>query len=261
MSAKVRVRPASSSREVSDFLGERSPVATSRMPSASTSSGRISWLPSSTASSTAPNTARNSANVSVPMYMRRRPSRASARSWYSRLASCTAKASATSAAGSGATTCKKRGSVLKPKLGGLTSASTLMRAWPAAITASISPSAPSSSPSICATTRELRTLRSCAALGRSGLRSKRDSPELPSAWPEALQRMRSVTPSCSRSRSSASTADELGVRPRPSAATRVLLARSAASVSRVVRPRFKPAVSADSTRTSNQLSMERDTNW
>jgi hypothetical protein len=35
------------------------------------------------ASSTAPNTARISASVSVPMYMRRRPSRASARCWYS----------------------------------------------------------------------------------------------------------------------------------------------------------------------------------
>jgi hypothetical protein len=35
------------------------------------------------ASSTAPNTARISASVSVPMYMRRRLSRASARCWYS----------------------------------------------------------------------------------------------------------------------------------------------------------------------------------
>ena len=51
------------------------------------------------ASSTAPNTARNRLSVSVPMYMRRRPSRASARCWYSRLASCTASALATSVGG------------------------------------------------------------------------------------------------------------------------------------------------------------------
>ena len=36
---------------------------------------------------------------------------------------------------------------------------------------------------------------------------------------------------------------------------------SAASVSSVVRPRLRPAARADSTRTSNQLSMERETNW
>ena len=96
MSANERVRPPSSSLPCSTGLGDRSPAATSRTPAASSSSGRASWLPSSTASSTAPNTARNRLSVSVPMYMRRRPSRASARSWYSRLASCTASALATS---------------------------------------------------------------------------------------------------------------------------------------------------------------------
>jgi hypothetical protein len=48
-------------------------------PSASSSSGRTIWLPSITASSTAPNTDSTPASVSVPMYMRRRPSRAIAR--------------------------------------------------------------------------------------------------------------------------------------------------------------------------------------
>ena len=42
---------------------------------------------------------------------------------------------------------------------------------------------------------------------------------------------------------------------------RVLLLNSSLRVSSVVRPRLRPALSADSTRTSNQLSIERDTNW
>ncbi len=46
-----------------------------------------------------------------------------------------------------------------------------------------------------------------------------------------------------------------------SAALRVLAARSFDSASSVTRPRFRPASSAPSTFTSNQLSMERDTNW
>ena len=45
------------------------------------------------------------------------------------------------------------------------------------------------------------------------------------------------------------------------AAARVLLARSLDKVSSVARPRLRPASSAPSTFTSNQLSMERDTNW
>ena len=70
MSAKLRVRPPSSSREANTGLTRcRSPAATWRMPSASSSSGRASWLPSTTASSTAPNTDSTSDSVSVPMYM------------------------------------------------------------------------------------------------------------------------------------------------------------------------------------------------
>ena len=44
-------------------------------------------------------------------------------------------------------------------------------------------------------------------------------------------------------------------------AVRVLAAMSAAMVSRVTRPRLTPALRAPSTLTSNQLSMERETNW
>ena len=51
-------------------------------------------------------TAKNKAKVSVPMYMRLRPPRASARSWYSRLASCTAMALLTKSAGRSSPSCK-----------------------------------------------------------------------------------------------------------------------------------------------------------
>ena len=44
-------------------------------------------------------------------------------------------------------------------------------------------------------------------------------------------------------------------------APRVLVARSLAMVSSVTRARLTPAVNAPSTFTSNQLSMERETNW
>ena len=79
--AKERVRPPSSSCAVSIFLGLRSPAATWRTPSARYSKGRASCAASSEASSTAPNTAKNKVSVSVPMNMRCRPRRASARSW------------------------------------------------------------------------------------------------------------------------------------------------------------------------------------
>ena len=45
------------------------------------------------------------------------------------------------------------------------------------------------------------------------------------------------------------------------AASRVLVASSATIESIVPRPRFRPASSAPSTLTSNQLSIERETNW
>ncbi len=61
MSANERVSPPSSSREANTGFALRSPWATWRTPSASSSKGRASWLPSSAASSTAPNTASTSA--------------------------------------------------------------------------------------------------------------------------------------------------------------------------------------------------------
>ena len=99
MSANERVNPSSSSLPRSVALGVKSPAATSRTPSASNSKGRTIWLPSNTASKTPPNMAMNRLNVRVPMYMRRKPSRANARSWYSRLACVTANASRTSDTG------------------------------------------------------------------------------------------------------------------------------------------------------------------
>ena len=188
MSEKERVRPTSSSLPASTSLGVRSPAATWRMPLASMSSGVASCLPSSTASSTAPNTARNRLSVSVPMYMRRSAPWPSARSWYSRLASCTASASATSALGSGCTACTKRCSSTRLTPGALTSTSALMRALPPG----------SSSPSTCVATPCARAVRSCWAAGRSGLISKCAPPALPtmrSGLPP--HREMSVAPVCS----------------------------------------------------------------
>ena len=62
------------------------------------------------------------------------------------------------------------------------------------------------------------------------------------------------------SKSSASTAWVSDNSPSCWAAPLVLVPKSCASVSKVARPRFRPASSAPSTRTSNQASIERDTN-
>ena len=83
-SANERVRPPSSSREANTAFELKSPCATWSTPSASSSSGWASWLLRAIASSSAPNTASTSASVRVPMYILRRPLRASARCWYSR---------------------------------------------------------------------------------------------------------------------------------------------------------------------------------
>src|SRR6218665_1205960 len=198
ISANDRVNPPSSSLPCNIALGLRLPAATSRTPSASTSSGRTKCLPSSTASSTAPKTARNRLSVSVPTYMRRRPARTKARSWYSRLASCTAMALATSADGKLSVACRERGSSNRSTRGLLTSASTLTRAFCTAAWSAIS-----SSPSICAVARCWRTLRSSATPGRSGFRLKRDWPALATAWPAAFHSTMSVAPILSRRRAPA----------------------------------------------------------
>ena len=84
MSANERVSPPNSSLPCKANLGLRSPAATWRMPWASNNNGLANWLPNNTASKMAPKTAMNKLRVRVPMYMRRKPSRARALSWYSR---------------------------------------------------------------------------------------------------------------------------------------------------------------------------------
>ena len=71
----------------------------------------------------------------------------------------------------------------------------------------------------------------------------------------------SVAPKRSRQFSSVSPMERSGTLANSLAATRACCLRSLLSTLRVVRPKFKPAAKADSTRTSNQLSMERETNW
>ena len=257
MSANDRVSPPSSSRPCKAALGVRSPAATCLTPSASNNRGRASWFPSTTASRMAPNTARNRLSVRVPMYIRRSPSRPKARSWYSRLATWTAIALATKAGAMGSVTCRKRASSSNPIRGVGTNAMALIRAaLPPALD-----SAPSSTPSTWVTTPWLRALRSCCDDGRSGLMSKRDFPALAISLPVALHSTMSLAPSCSPRRSRLSAAEESEVPESWAAAVRVLFPRSFASVSRAVRPRLSPAVSAPSTFTSNQLSIERETNW
>ena len=162
----------------------------------------------------------------------------------------------TSAGGNGKVACKNRGSVNRPSPGLVTSTSTFTRAICMALGSAIS-----SNPSIWVTARCSRTERSKAVLGRSGLRLKRDCPALPIGWPAAFHSTTSVAPSWSRMRSSASptVADE----PWATCAltVRVLAAMSAACDSSDTRARFTPATSAPSTFTSNQLSIDRVTNW
>ena len=259
MSAKERVRLTISSRPGSTSLGVRSPAATWRTPSASVSSGVANCLPIITASSTAPNTARNRLSVKVPMYMRRRPSRPSARSWYSRLACCTARALATRSTGSGCTAWITRCSSSRPSERPPMSASAFTRGPGVP---GRTPATASSSPSICVTMPCRRTLRQAWVEGRSGLSSKRELPALAISRPlPALQSVASVAPSCSRSRSSGTAATASGVSARPAAAVRNWLPNSRAWASREVRARLRPESSAPSTRTSNHDSMERDTNW
>ena len=163
MDAKARVRPPNSSLPCMASLGVRSPAATWLTPSVSTSRGRAIWLPKITASKIAPNTARNRLSVRVPMYMRLRPSRASARSWYSRLALSTAKALATKLAGKARCTSKKRCSVARPTLALAMGTKALMRGLPSL------PGPPSSRPSTQASERSARAVRNWLPLGLSGL--------------------------------------------------------------------------------------------
>ena len=168
--AKERVRPPSSSLPCSVYLGDKSPAATCRMPSASSNKGRANWLPSNMAIKTAANTAMMRLKVSVPMYILRRPSLAKARSWYSRLADCTSKALATNVAGNSCEICKTQGSSFRLKLFCGTKVSTLMRPFEMPVF--------SSKPSTISRLSLLRTCLSCAEVGRSGRTANRDGPAL-----------------------------------------------------------------------------------
>ena len=186
------------------------------------------------------------------MYILRRPSRAKARSWYSRLASCTSKALATKVAGSSCEICKTQGSSRKLRLFCGTKVRTLMRPVGAPTV--------SSSPSTISTLSLLRTCLNCAAVGRSGRMAKRDWPADAIKRPSRDQSTASLASIWVRTRSSISAALASCTSTNCCAATRDCLARSPDSVSRVARPKFKPATKAPSTFTSNQLSIERDTN-
>src|SRR6218665_885075 len=84
---------------------------------------------------------------------------------------------------------------------------------------------------------------------------------LATAWPAAFHSTMSVAPIWSRRRSSASPAAASGTWASWVAALRVLATMSAASESSDTWARLTPADNAPSTFTSNQLSMERVTNW
>jgi hypothetical protein len=100
-----------------------------------------------------------------------------------------------------------------------------------------------------------------ARVGRSGLSWKREAPALAMSWPVPVQSTTSLASSWSRMRSSC--------RPALASGTCGQLRAGAAGLGgqvvgqRIERgaPRFRPASSAPSTLTSNQLSIERATNW
>ena len=121
--------------------------------------------------------------------------------------------------------------------------------------------ASSSRPSAWLTTRCVRAWRSICGATRSGIRPDVALPVASSVWPALPTTAISLADSCSRSRSSESGSADDALSPRRSAASRVLVARSLTMASIVPRPRLRPASSAPSTLTSNQLSIERDTNW
>ena len=71
----------------------------------------------------------------------------------------------------------------------------------------------------------------------------------------------SCTPNWSRSRNSVSVVPGASALAICSAISRPFDCRSDSDASSIPRPRFRPAVSAVSTFTSNHDSMLRDTNW
>ena len=163
---------------------------------------------------------------------------------------------ATSAGGSETVACRKRGSTNRPSVGVLTSTSAFTRTLSSALAVVMS-----SSPSIWKVMRSCRALRNCCGVGRSGLSENRDCPALATGWADEFQSTMSEAPNWSLMRSSTSPAAASGTWASWVLDSRVLVAMSAPMVSSVTRARLTPDESAPSTRTSNQLSIERDTNW
>jgi hypothetical protein len=103
--------------------------------------------------------------------------------------------------------------------------------------------------------------RSTCAGSRSGSRPARVVPVAIRLCPALPTMPTSCAESCSRSRSIAIGSAAPVPSPSRSAASRVLVPTSATIESIVPRPRLRPASRAPSTLTSNQLSIERETNW
>ena len=256
ISANERVRPPSSSADANTGFGCRSPAATWRTPSASSSSGRASWLPSTIASSTEPNTARISASVSVPMYIRLRPSRASARCWYSLYAACTASALAGDHARHRCTTIRKRSSA-GDRCRSLFGSRAIERTR-------VAPGSPlaiasSSSPSTWLATPSARAWRSSAGDGRSA------GAALPPADVQHLAvgaDQRDVAARRAARAGAPPTAARAGRARRPAARRRSASWRRCRRRSRRASLAERgPTSSAPATLTSNQASMLRETNW
>ena len=149
--------------------------------------------------------------------------------------------------------CKTQGSSRRFKLFCGTRVSTLMRPFEMP--------AFSSSPSTISRLNLLRTCLNCAAVGRSGRTAKREDPALAIKRPSSAHNTASLASICVRTRSNAIAALASCTSTNCCEATRDCLAKSAVNVSKVTRPKLRPATKAPSTLTSNQLSMERETNW
>ena len=109
MALKDWVRVPSSSVVSTIGRGDRSPSATARVPSARTNSGWASLLAMTKALATAPKMASSSVSVSVSMYMRRRPTRASNWPWYSVKAVLSTRELEARLTGTAWITCRNRG--------------------------------------------------------------------------------------------------------------------------------------------------------
>jgi len=108
--------------------------------------------------------------------------------------------------------------------------------------------------------RLLRAAFSCDWSGRSGIRLDNSLVALDSNWPPTENRAAVCTPFSSRRRNRAERREVSWMSDSSLAMLRPLSTTSASSESSAERPRWRPDSRAFSTRTSNQLSMERVTN-